>query len=44
MAWLEYTDCFNEFESLIDNFFGEIDWEAVLEKWDSEGWDTELLW
>ena len=44
MAWLAYTDCFDAFEGLIDNFFEEIDWEAVLEKWDSEDWDSELLW
>ena len=39
MAWLAYTDCFNEFAGLIDNFFEEIDWEAVVEDWDSE-----ILW
>ena len=43
MAWQEYMDCFEAFGNLIDNYFENIDWEILLEEWDSEDGDSEIV-
>ena len=44
MAWQEYMDCFEAFGNLIDNYFETIDWEILLEEWDSENGDSEIVY
>ena len=43
MAWEEYMECYEAFGNLIDNYFETIDWEILLEEWDSENGDSEIV-
>ena len=46
MAWEEYMECYEAFGNLIDNYFDfeTIDWEILLEEWDSENGDSEIVY
>ena len=37
-------ECYEAFGNLIDNYFETIDWEILLEEWDSENGDSEIVY